>query len=114
VLWLTGQSTRDTDNPQAILLAYVYFYDQRAGGIEIEIREDKQGLGATRLNKKHFEAQQMLIQFEALAHNVLVRARHCLNLHCPRIARLGLKRLCTMCIPYKNTRTIPVLFLFLS
>jgi hypothetical protein len=93
VLWLTGQSIRDVDNPQAVLLAYVYFYDQRGGGIEIEIKEDKQGLATTKRNKKRFEAQQMLIQLEALAHNVLVWARQWLAARCPKIARLGIKRL---------------------
>jgi hypothetical protein len=92
VLWLTGQSPRDTDNPQAVLLAYVYFYDQRGGGIEIEIKEDKQGLGTTQRNKKRFAAQQMLIQLEALAHNVLVWARHWLAPGCPKTARFGIKR----------------------
>ncbi len=35
-----------------MLLAYVHFYDQRGGGIEIEIKEDKQGLNTTKRNKK--------------------------------------------------------------
>lgn len=92
-LWLTGQSIRDVDNPQAVLLAYVYFYDQRSGGIETEIKEDKQGLGTTKRNKKRFEAQQVLIQLEALAHNVSVWARQWLATTCSRIAQLGIKRL---------------------
>jgi hypothetical protein len=93
VLWLTGQSIRDVDNPQTVLLAYVYFYDQRGGGVEIEIKEDKQGLGTTRRNKKRFEAQQMLIQLEALAHNALVWARRWLAPQCPTITRFGIKRM---------------------
>jgi Transposase DDE domain group 1 len=93
VLWLTGQSIRDVDNRQAVLLAYVYFYDQRGGGVEIEIKEDKQGLGTTKRNKKRFEAQQMLIQLEALAHNALVWTRRWLAAHCPKITRFGIKRL---------------------
>ncbi|MFZ1040206.1 MAG: hypothetical protein WAN58_02685, partial [Anaerolineales bacterium] len=40
-----------------------------------------------------FEAQQVLIQLEALAHNVLVWARQWLYPHCPKIARFGIKRL---------------------
>ncbi|HEX9923536.1 MAG TPA: hypothetical protein VGD99_12840 [Anaerolineae bacterium] len=44
-------------------------------------------------NKKRFEAQQVLIQLEALAHNVLVWARQWLAPRCPKIARLGIKRL---------------------
>jgi hypothetical protein len=93
VLWLTGQSIRDVDNPQAVLLAYVYFYDQRGGSVEIEIKEDKQGLATTRRNKKRFEAQQMLIQLEALAHNALVWVRRRLAPQCPKISRFGIKRL---------------------
>jgi hypothetical protein len=41
-----------------VLLAYVYFYDQRGGGIEVEIKEDKQGLRTTKRNKKRFAAQR--------------------------------------------------------
>lgn len=93
VLWLTGQPIRDVDNPQAVLLAYVYFYDQRGGSVEIEIKEDKQGLATTKRNKKRFEAQQMLIQLEALAHNALVWARRWLAPHCPKITRFGIKRM---------------------
>ena len=61
--------------------------------MEIEIKEDKQGLSTSKRNKKRFEAQQVLIQLEALAHNVLVWARHWLTPNCPKIARLGIKRL---------------------
>jgi hypothetical protein len=93
VLWLTGQSIRDVDDPQAVLLAYVYFYDQRGGSVEIEIKEDKQGLATTRRNKKRFEAQQMLIQLEALAHNALVWVRRWLAPQCPKISRFGIKRM---------------------
>lgn len=93
VLFLTGAYKSEVDDPKAVLLAYVNFYDQRGGGVEIEIKEDKQGLGTSKRNKKRFEAQQVLIQLEALAHNVLVWARQWLAPHCPKIARLGIKRL---------------------
>jgi hypothetical protein len=93
VLWLTGQSIQDVDDHQAVLLAYVYFYDQRGGGVETQIKEDKQGLSTTKRNKKRFHAQQMLIQLEALAHNVSIWARQWLASHCSKIARLGIKRL---------------------
>jgi hypothetical protein len=93
VLLLTGGYEQDVDNPNAVLLAYVNFYDERGGGIEIEIKEDKQGLATTKRNKKRFEAQQVLIQLEALAHNVLVWARQWLAPSCPKVARLGIKRL---------------------
>lgn len=93
VLLLTGGYEQEVDDPKAVLLAYVNFYDERGGGVEIEIKEDKQGLATTKRNKRRFEAQQVLIQLEALAHNVLVWARLWLAPHCPKVVRLGIKRL---------------------
>jgi hypothetical protein len=93
VLLLTGGYEQEVEDPRAVLLAYVNFYDQRGGSVEIEIKEDKQGLGTSKRNKKRFEAQQVLLQLEALAHNVLVWARQWLAPRCPKIARLGIKRL---------------------
>jgi hypothetical protein len=93
VLLLTGRYEQDVHDPKAVLLAYVNFYDERGGGVETEIKEDKQGLNTSKRNKKRFEAQQVLIQLEALAHNVLIWARHWLAPSCPKIARLGIKRL---------------------
>jgi hypothetical protein len=93
VLLLTGSYLHDVDDPKAVLLAYVNFYDQRGGGVEIEIKQDKQGLATSKRNKRRFEAQQVLIQLEALAHNVLIWARRWLAPRCQKIARLGLKRL---------------------
>lgn len=93
VLKLTGQPLAKANDPLAVLLAYVYFYDLRGGGVETEIKEDKQGLGTSKRNKKRFEAQYMLTLLEALAHNILVWARHWLAHRCPRIAHWGLLRL---------------------
>ena len=93
VLLLTGGYLQEVDNPSAVLLAYVHFYDQRGGSVEIEIKEDKQGLASPKRNKRRFEAQQVLLQLEALAHNVLLWARQWLAPHCPKIARLGIPRL---------------------
>lgn len=93
VLLLTGGYEQEIQDPKAVLLAYVNFYDERGGGVEIEIKEDKQGLATSKRNKKRFEAQQMLVQLEALAHNTLVWARQWLTPDCPKIARLGIKRL---------------------
>ena len=50
VLSLVGESPKKADDPQAVLWAYVRFYDQRGGGVEIEIKEDKHGLGSLRRN----------------------------------------------------------------
>jgi hypothetical protein len=78
---------------QTILLAYAHFYDQRGGGIETAIKDDKQGLGLTRRNKKRFEAQQMVMLLGGLAHNILVWARRWLTPHLPKLAHFGLLRL---------------------
>ena len=92
VLPLVGESPEKANDPQVVLWAYVRFYDQRGGGVEIEIKEDKHGLGSLRRNKKRFEAQQMVVLLEALAHNLLVWVRGWLAEACPRLARWGLLR----------------------
>jgi hypothetical protein len=93
VLVLTGQRPERIQDPHAVLLAYVYFYDLRGGGVETEIKEDKHGLGTAHRNKKRFEGQQMISQLEVLAHNFLIWARSWLAPRCPKIAKLGLLRL---------------------
>jgi Transposase DDE domain group 1 len=92
VLSLTGQDAAVQD-ADAILLAYVYFYDQRGGGVETALKDDKQGLGITKRNKKRFEAQQVVMLLNVLAHNVLVWARGWLAPALPQIQRYGLLRL---------------------
>jgi hypothetical protein len=93
VLDLTEQPIECLQDPLAVLCAYVYLYDQRGGGVETEIKEDKQGLGTKNRNKKRFEAQQMVVQLEALAHNTLVWVRRWLSAYCPRIKSWGMLRL---------------------
>jgi DDE family transposase len=93
VLVLTGHSSRQVQDDSMVLLAYVYFYDQRGGGVETAFKDDKQGLGITKRNKKRFEAQQMVMLLNVLAHNVLVWARTWLAPLLPRIERYGLVRL---------------------
>ncbi len=93
VLTLTQQPPARLSDPTAVLLAYVYFYDQRGGGVETAFREDKQGLGLTKRAKKRFPAQQMVLALGTLAHNVLVWARRWLVPHAPILARYGLVRL---------------------
>lgn len=92
MLELVGEPPEKVNDPQAVLWAYVRFYDQRSGGVEIEIKEDKHGLGTRCRNKKRFEAQQMVVLLEVLAHNILVWARGWLGDLCPRIAKWGLVR----------------------
>ena len=93
VLSLTNQSPAKVREDAAVLLAYVYFYDARGGGVETAIKDDKQGLGITKRNKKRFEAQQMVMLLNVLAHNVLVWARGWLAAALPQIRRYGVLRL---------------------
>jgi hypothetical protein len=93
VLHLTGQLAELAEDDNATLRAYVYFYDQRGGGVETALKGDKQGLGLTTRNKKRFEAQQMVLVLSTLAHNVIVWARQWLLTQCPPVRRYGMLRL---------------------
>jgi hypothetical protein len=77
----------------AELLAYVYFYDPRGGGLETTLKGDKQGLGLTKRNKKRFEAQQMVTLLGTLAHNLVVWAREWLAAGQAKVGRYGVLRL---------------------
>lgn len=89
----TSQPAAQVFNPQAVLLAYVACYDARGGGIETSFKDDKQGLGMTKRNKKRFEAQEMVMLLGSLAHNVIVWARGWLSEQEPKVRRYGLKRM---------------------
>jgi hypothetical protein len=93
VLHLTGQSASRLTDDQAVLLAYVYFYDQRGGGVETAFKGDKAGLGLAKRNKKRFEAQQIVLLLGALAHNVIVWARRWLAPRLPKVAGYGMLRM---------------------
>ena len=93
VVELAGLAADQAANPTALLLAYVYAYDQRGGGIETANKDDKQGVGIGKRNKKRFAAQQMVVWLGTLAHNILVWARHWLAERVPQVARFGHKRL---------------------
>lgn len=93
VLGLLGRPGRETSEPELVALAYAQLYDRRAGAIEIEIREDKQGVGINRRRKKRAAAQAILTLLSTLAHNVLVRARAWLAEAEPRLEQYGLVRL---------------------
>jgi hypothetical protein len=93
VLALRGHSPSKVGDDAAVLLAYVSFYDARGGGVETAIKDDKQGLGITKRNKKRFEAQQMVMLLNELAHNVLIWARGWLAPLLPQLERYGLLRL---------------------
>jgi hypothetical protein len=77
----------------AQLLTTVYHYDARGGGVETANKEDKQGLGIGKRNKKRFEAQQVLGQLGRLAHNLIIWARRWLAPAAPCLKQLGVKRL---------------------
>lgn len=87
------ESSRAGLRPVWEALAYAYFYDQRGGGVETSIKADKQGLGMTCRNKKRFPAEEMLVQLNALAHNVLAWAKGWLAPRAPCAASLGHLRL---------------------
>jgi len=93
VVVLARQPVDRVKDPRAVLLAYVYFYDQRGGGVETSIKGDKQGLGVTKRNKKRFAAQQMVTQLNALAHNTIVWARQWLIPYVPRVRGWGIMRM---------------------
>jgi hypothetical protein len=93
ILAAVGEPWERRYEPATVLLAYAYFYDQRGGGIETSLKEDKQGLGITKRNKKRFEAQKVLTQLNALAHNVLVWAKGWLAAAAPCLKRYGIPRL---------------------
>jgi hypothetical protein len=79
VLTLTQVTTGPDTDPATVLLAYVYFYDQRGGAAETSFKGDQQGLGSTKRSKKRFEAQQMVMLLGTLAHNVVIWARQWLT-----------------------------------
>ena len=91
VLAVLGRPSAQAADPLAVLEAYVTFYDLRGGGIETTLKDDKQGLGLTKRNKKRFEAQQMLVLLGSLAHNVVVWARRWLSSQ--KIQRCGTLRM---------------------
>lgn len=93
IVTLTNLWPSEWVHPDAELLAYVYFYDQRGGGVETSLKDDKQGLGITKRSKKRFEAQQMVTLLGSLAHNLIIWARRWLLPEQPKLRRYGIKRM---------------------
>lgn len=93
IVTLTDLSPCEWVHPDAELLAYVYYYDQRGAGVETSLKGDKQGLGLSKRNKKRFEAQQMLVLLGSLAHNLIVWARRWLGREQPKLQHYGIKRM---------------------
>jgi hypothetical protein len=79
VLALTEEPQTALSDQARVLRAYVHFYDQRGGGVETSLKDDKSGLGLTKRSKKRFPAQYMLVLLGSLAHNVVVWAREWLS-----------------------------------
>ena len=75
------------------LLAVVYAYDYRGGGIEAQFKADKYGLALAHRRKRRFAAQHMLLLLLQLAHHLLVWTRAILAQRQPALARLGIRRL---------------------
>jgi hypothetical protein len=90
---LLGRTPQLLDDRQAVALAYAYLYDKRGGTIEIEFKEDKQGFGLTKRNKKRYDAQQMVVLLSALAHHVVVWSREWLAASVAKIKRYGVLRM---------------------
>lgn len=93
IVTLANLTPAEWVDPAAELLAYVYFYDQRGGGVETTFKGDKQGLGLTKRNKKRFEAQQIVTLLGTLAHNLVVWAREWLAAAEPKVHRYGVVRM---------------------
>jgi hypothetical protein len=93
VIDLLGQPKAHVHEPELVALSYAKLYDKRAGAIEIELKEDKQGVGLTKRRKKRAAAQQMIILLNTLAHNVLMWAREWLSAKEPKAKRYGIQRL---------------------
>lgn len=93
ILELVGQPRTQAHDVPRVLLAYVAFYDARSGGIETQIKGDKQGLGLTKRNKKKMAAQQIVVLLAMLAHNVIIWARQWLADRVPALQHYGVLRM---------------------
>ena len=93
VLQLLRQPAGAARHPEKLCRAYAQLYDKRGGAVEIEIKEDKQGFGMVKRQKRKAEAQEMLVLLNQLAHNVLMWARSWLTEAAPKLVRFGILRL---------------------
>lgn len=67
-------------------------YDGR-GGMEVDIKGDKRGLGIEKRRKKSFHAQEALVLLAQLAHNLIVWFKRWFLLEGTAVAKLGMERL---------------------
>ncbi|HKX28142.1 MAG TPA: hypothetical protein VJ302_10640 [Blastocatellia bacterium] len=90
---ILGRSQSERLDAATILVADAELCDLRGGTVEIEFKEDKQGLRIERRNKKRFAAQQMVMLLGTLAHKVIVWAKRWLMEQAPRPRKYGVLRL---------------------
>ena len=76
-----------------VMLAALYAYDLRDGGLETHNRGDKQGLGIAHRNKRSFAAQEMLVLLAQLAHNFVIWSRNQLIQVAPQFRKFGIQRI---------------------
>jgi len=69
--------------------AVLYAYDLRDGGVETQIRSDKQGLGLGRRNKRVWAAQEVLVLLAQLAYEAVIWVRNHLARSAHRFAEVG-------------------------
>ena len=93
ILSLARQPARKEPTSKQILLAMLYAYDLRSGGVETSIKGSKQGLGLTKRNKKLLAAQEMLVLLAQLAYNLTTWTRNLLAQHSPKFKGYGLLRM---------------------
>lgn len=93
ILALMGQPAELAEDQASVLRAYVHYYDKRGGGVETQVKGDRQGLGLSKRNKKKFAAQQVLVLLGSLAHNVTIWARNWLAQTSHKLREFGILRL---------------------
>lgn len=89
---LCNRAMPQPPQPIEVLLTTVYAYDRRGGGVETQIKGDKQGLHLARRNKHRFAAQEMLVLLGQLAHDVVIWIRNALAQVDPRLRKYGIQR----------------------
>ncbi len=90
---ITHQTEALPSTDQERALQIVYAYDLRGGGAETQNRNDKQGLGLAKRNKRKFAAQEMLILLAQLAHNLVIWTRNALAQETPSLRKYGIQRM---------------------
>jgi hypothetical protein len=93
LFWLSRQLFPERSTNLDIMLAALYAYDLRGGGVETSIKESKQGLGITKRNKHSFYAQEMLVLLAQLASNLIIWVRNLMAQKVPFWKKYGLLRM---------------------